>query len=54
MTVQGQKPVEKKPYVGRSILYTAPSIREKSEGNCIYGGNALGHSKGFCTADACY
>lgn len=22
--------------------------------NCIYGGYAIGHSSGFCTADACY
>ena len=22
--------------------------------NCLYGGNAVGHSKGFCTADSCY
>lgn len=22
--------------------------------NCIYGGNAIGHSHGFCTADSCY
>lgn len=23
-------------------------------GNCLYGGNAVGHSHGFCTADSCY
>ena len=22
--------------------------------NCLYGGNAIGHSKAHCTADACY
>lgn len=22
--------------------------------NCLYGGNAVGHSHGFCTAGACY
>lgn len=22
--------------------------------NCLYGGNAMGHSKAHCTADACY
>jgi hypothetical protein len=22
--------------------------------NCIYNGEAIGHSKGFCTADSCY
>lgn len=24
------------------------------EGNCLYGGNAVGHSHGFCTADSCH
>jgi len=23
-------------------------------GNCLYNGEAIGHSKGFCTADSCY
>jgi hypothetical protein len=23
-------------------------------GNCLYGGNAIGHSTGVCTADSCY
>lgn len=22
--------------------------------NCLYSGNAVGHSHGFCTADSCY
>lgn len=22
--------------------------------NCLYNGNAIGHSHGFCTADSCY
>jgi hypothetical protein len=31
-------------------IFTTPAVT----GNCIYGGNAIGHSHGFCTADSCY
>lgn len=24
------------------------------ETNCLYGGLAVGHTRGFCTADSCY
>lgn len=30
------------------------SISLIGETNCLYGGNRSGHSRGFCTADACY
>jgi hypothetical protein len=30
-------------------------VKVNDEGNsCIYNGDRPGHSKGFCTADACY
>jgi hypothetical protein len=36
--------------VSRTVEASAPM----PSGNCIYGGNAIGHSAGFCTADSCY
>jgi len=32
----------------------APTAWVDPVDNCLYGGNVSGHSKGFCTADACY
>lgn len=30
------------------------SIALQEQTNCLYGGIAVGHSYGFCTADSCY
>lgn len=32
----------------------APSAWVDPVDNCLHGGQAVGHSKGFCTADSCY
>jgi hypothetical protein len=37
-----------------SVKPTDNPARFVVNGNCLYGGNAIGHSDGFCTADSCY
>lgn len=41
--------------VASCVPAPAPApVRVDPVGNCLYGGNARGHSRGFCTADSCY
>ncbi len=36
------------------IFNDVVSVELMEETNCLYGGLAVGHTAGFCTADACY
>ena len=35
-------------------VWSFQEIELNQETNCLYGGLAVGHSSGFCTADSCY
>ena len=41
-------------YVESDEVWSFQPIELNQETNCLYGGLAAGHSKGFCTADSCY
>ena len=36
------------------IFNNVVSVELMGETNCLYGGLAVGHTAGFCTADSCY
>jgi hypothetical protein len=35
-------------------VWSFQPVELMQETNCLYGGLAVGHTKGFCTADSCY
>jgi len=39
---------------GIVFLDAASVVELNEETNCLYGGLAVGHTRGFCTADSCY